>query len=52
MLQESKLVVNSYINYILIVQATSENAFQLGQPRTDIAVKSTVAQINNCRYQL
>ena len=47
-----KLAVNSYTNYILIVQATSGNAFQLGQPRTDIAVKSTVARINNCRYQL
>ncbi|CAB3984659.1 Hypothetical predicted protein [Paramuricea clavata] len=31
--------------------ATSENAFQLGQPRTDIVVKSTVAQINNCRSE-
>ncbi|CAB4028647.1 Hypothetical predicted protein, partial [Paramuricea clavata] len=28
--------------------ATSGNAFQLGQPRTDIAVKSTGARINNC----
>ncbi|CAB3986161.1 Hypothetical predicted protein [Paramuricea clavata] len=31
--------------------ATSENAFQLGQPMTDIVVKSTVGQINNCRSE-